>query len=212
MQRRGGIAAGKLERNKAHFFMDEAIRGENDWPAELIRRAVKIGDFSTGFFDEDNAGSSVPTFQTEFPEAVEAACGDAGKIECGGTVAADSMGTQCEIVIVMNVGARLALVNGKAGTEKACGQSRNFGDGDFVAVECRAFAAGCGIEFFVNGIVDDAGKDLIAMRKSNGNTEARVTVGEVGCAIEGVDVPAKIGVVIFAEAFFGGDGVGREIL
>ena len=116
-----------------------------------------------------------------------------------------------EIVVVVNVGAGLAFVNGKTGAEKACRESRNFGDGNFVAVEGCAFAAGCGVDLFINRVVNYPDKNLIAMRKSNGNTEARVAMGEICCAVERVDVPAKFSVVILAEPFFSSDGVSRKM-
>jgi len=114
LQRSTGIALGKFEGNDAHFFMDEAVGGEDDRAAELIRRALKIADFSSSFFDKNDAGSCVPTFQPKFPKTVEPAGSNARQIERGGTIASDAVRAQCEVVIVMNVGTRLALVNGKA--------------------------------------------------------------------------------------------------
>ena len=49
------------------------------------------------------------------------------------------------------------------------------------------------------------------MRERDGNAEAGIAVGEIRGSVERVDVPAIFGVVIAAETFFGGDGVGREI-
>src|SRR5215468_10103711 len=157
---------------------------------------MKIADFSARFFDEKNAGRGVPALQAKFPKTVEASRGNAGKIERGGTVAADSVGTQCEIVVVMNVGTSLAFVNGKAGAEETGGKSRNFGDGDFVAVKCCAFAAGGSVELLVNRVVNHTDKNLIVVRKSDRYTEAWVAVSEVRCAVERINVPAKFGVVV----------------
>src|SRR5262249_6226165 len=172
---------------------------------------MEIGYFSAGFLDENDAGSRVPTFQTKFPETIEAACGNAGEIKCGGAVAADTVGTQSEIVIVVNIRTCQTLVNGKTGAEKACRESRDFGDGDSVAVEGCTFAAGGSVELLVNRVVNHTDKNLIALSKGNGNTETRVAMGEICCAVERVDVPAKFSVVILAEAFFGSNGVRGEI-
>src|SRR5262249_5886219 len=147
----------------------------------------------------------------KFPKTVEASRGNAGKIERGGTVAADSVGTQREIVVVMNVGTSPAFGNGKAGGKKTGGKRLNFGDRNLVAVKWGAFAASRGIEFFVNRVVDDTYENLITMRKSDRHTEARVAVSEIRCAVERINVPAKFGVVVLAEAFFRRDGVGWKI-
>jgi hypothetical protein len=187
--------------------VDEAIRGEDDRAAELIRCAVKIGDFATRFFDEDDACGDVPPLQAKFPEAIEAACGDAGEVECGGAIAADAVGTEREIVVVVNVGAGLAFVNGKPGAKQARSKRGDFGNGDFLSVQSGTFAAGSSEEFFVNWVINDAGDDLVAVRERDGNAEAGIAVGEIGGSVERVDVPAIFGVVITAETLFGGDGV-----
>src|SRR5262249_41197247 len=171
----------------------------------------KIADLSACFLDENDAGSCVPTLQAKFPETVEASRGNTGEIKCGRAVAADSVGTECEIVVVVNVGAGLTFVYGKTSAEKAGRESRNFGDGNSVAVAGCALAAGCSVELLINRVVNHTDKNLIAMRKGDGHTEARVSVGEIRCAVEGIDVPAILGVVILAEAFLGGDGVRRKI-
>lgn len=191
--------------------MNEAVCGEEDRTTQRIGSVVEIGEFSAGFFDEKDACGGVPALEAKFPEAVEAACGDAGEIECGGAIAADPVGAQREIVVVMNVGARLAFVYGKAGAKKTGGKRGNFGDGDFLVVERGAFAASGSEKLFVDGIVNDTGDDLIAPGESNGDAEARVAVGKICGAVERIDVPAEFGFVIFAEPFFCCDGVGRKI-
>ena len=191
--------------------MDKAIRRENHRAAELIGYAVKIGDFATRFFNEDDASGNVPAFQAKFPEAVETAGGDAGEVERGRAIAADAVGPEREIVVVVNVGAGFAFVNGKAGAKKAGGKRGNFGNEDFLSVQRGTFAAGSSEEFFVNGIVDDAGDDFVAVSERDGNAETGVPVGEISGSVERVDVPAIFGVVITAEPLFGGDGVRGEI-
>jgi len=208
---RSRIAAGKVEGDDAHFFVNKAIRGEDDRAAKLIGHAVKIGDFATRFFNEDDARGNVPAFQAKFPEAIEAPCGDAGEVERRRAIAADAVGPEREIVVVVNVGAGFAFVNGKAGAKKAGGKRGNFGNEDFLSVQRGTFAAGSSEEFFVNGIVDDAGDDFVAVSERDGNAETGVPVGEISGSVERVDVPAIFGVVITAETLFGGDGVRGEI-
>jgi hypothetical protein len=123
---RGRIATGKFEGDDAHFFVDKAVGGENDGAAEMIGLIVKIRDFSAGLFDEKNACGSVPALEAKFPEAIEAAGGDAGEIERSRTVTANSMRAQSEVVVVVNIRAGLAFMNGKARAKEAGGKSRNF--------------------------------------------------------------------------------------
>jgi len=191
--------------------VDQTIGSKDDRAAEFIRCAVKIGDFATRFFYEDDACGDVPTFQAKFPEAVEAPCGDAGKVECGGAIAADTVGTEREIVVVVNVGAGLALVNGKASTKEAGSKRRNFGNGDLLSVQSGAFAAGSGEKLFVYWVVNDTGDDVVAVRECDRDAEAGIAMSEICGAVERVDVPAIFCVVINAETLFGGDGVSGEI-
>lgn len=211
MRRRRGIATRKIEGDETHFFVDQTIGGEDDRAAESIGCAVKIGDCATRFFDEDDACGDVPAFQAKFPETVEAACGDAGKVEGGGAIAADTVGTEREIVVVVNVGTGLAFVNGEAGAKKACRERRNFGNGDLLSVQSGTFAASGSEKFFVNWVVDDTSDDFVAVRECDRDAEARIAMSEICGAVERIDVPAIFGVVITAEALFGGDGVGGEI-
>ena len=211
MRRRGWITTRKIEGDDAHFFVDEAIRGEDDRAAELIGYAVKIGDFATRFFDEYDACGDVPTFQAKFPEAIEAARGDAGEVKGSGAIAADTVGAEREIVVVVNVGAGLAFVNRKAGAKKAGSERGDFGNGDFLSVQNSTFAASGGKELFIDGVVNDTGDDVVAVRECDRDAEAGIAVSKICGAVEWVDVPTIVGVVITAETLFGGDGVGGEI-
>ena len=211
MRGRSRVAAGKVEGDDAHFFVNKAIRGEDDRAAKLIGHAVKIGDFATRFFNEDDARGNVPAFQAKFPEAIEAPCGDAGEVERRRAIAADAVGPEREIVIVMNVRACLAFVNGKACAKKAGGKRGNFGNEDFLPVQRGTFAAGGSEEFFVNWVIDDASDDFVAVSEGDRDTEAGIAVGKVGSSVERVNVPAVFGIVITAETLFGGDGVRGEI-
>ena len=52
----------------------------------------------------------------------------------GRAIAAHTVGTEREIVVVVNVGAGLAFVNGKAGAKKAGSKRGNFRNGNFLSV------------------------------------------------------------------------------
>src|SRR5713226_1097742 len=112
----------------------------------------------------------------------------------------------------MNVGIGQALMNGKTGAEKTGGQSFNFGDTDFFAVECGAFTARGRVELVVNRIVDDAREDRVFVREGDGDAEAGIAVGKVRGAVKRIDVPAEFGGPFVASAFLGGDGMVGKVL
>ena len=144
---------------------------------------MKIGDFTTGFFDEDEACGDVPAFQAKFPETIKAACGDAGEVEGSGAIAADTVGTEREIVVVVNVRAGLAFVNRKAGAKKAGSERGNFGNGDFLSVQSGTFAAGSSEEFFVNWVINDTSDDFVPVGESDRDAETGIAMSEIGGSV-----------------------------
>src|SRR6267378_3375239 len=127
-------AAGNFQSDGAHLFVDEAVGGENDGAAELIRIARKIRDFAPGFFDEKDAGGGVPFLKTKFPEAVETTGGDAGKIECRGAIAAHAVRALGEFAVVLKVGAGFAVAHGKAGAKQTRRKRSDSRDAHFFPV------------------------------------------------------------------------------
>ena len=200
---------GDFKSNGAHLFVDEAVGGEDDGAAELIGISGEIGDFATGFFDEEDSGGGVPGLEAEFPETVEAAGGDAGEIERGGAIATDAVRALGEVAIVLEIGAGFAVAHGEAGAEKAGGDGGVFGDVHFLAVEGGVIATGSGEELVVEGIENDRGEKCVALGERDGNAEAGVAVSEIGGAIERIDVPAEFGGggAFVTGSLFSGDGV-----
>ena len=171
----------------------------------------EVADLAAGFLDQKDARGGVPFFQTEFPEAIEAARGYAGKIKRRGTVAADAVGTHGEIAIVMQVATALAVLYRKACAQEADGESGIVGNADFLAVERGAFTT-CGGEKFVgDGIVNDANEERVALREADRDAKTRIAMSEIGGAVERIDVPAEVGGGFVAGAFFGGNGMVRKI-
>ena len=144
---------------------------------------MKIADFAARFFDEYDARGDVPAFQAKFPEAIEAARGDAGEVEGGGAIAADTVGAEREIVVVVNVGAGLAFVNGKAGAKKTGSKRGNLGNGNFLSVQSGAIAAGSSEEFFVNWVINDTGHDFVAVGESDRDAETGIAMSEIGGSV-----------------------------
>ena len=97
--------------------------------------------FPSGFFDQQNAGGDIPFVEPEFPEHIEAACGDACEIERRGAVASDAVRAQREIPVVVNVGAGDPFVRGETGAEQAGGELIYFRDLKRLAVQRGALTA-----------------------------------------------------------------------
>jgi hypothetical protein len=192
--------------------VDEAVGGEDYRAAEFVRLAVKIGDFSSGFFDEEDAGGDVPFVQAKFPQPVEASGGDGREIERGGAIAADSVGALREFSIEIEILAGLTVALREAGAEKTRGDGRNARNREFGAVKRCAFTTSGGEKFVVKRIEDDSGEKSSAMFESDGNGEAGIAMSEIGGAVERVHVPAKIGSVVAASSLFGDDGVIGKIV
>src|SRR5450432_632099 len=134
--------------------MDEAIGRKDDRTAKLVRLAVEIADLAAGFLDQENAGGGVPLVKAELPKSFKAAGGYAGEIQRGGAIAANTVGAQSEVPIVMNVGAGNALVHRETGAEQTGAKLGNLGDVNGLAVERGALAASGSEQFIVKGIED----------------------------------------------------------
>src|SRR5712692_11106134 len=204
-------AAGNFQRHRPHLFMDEAVGGEDDGTTELIRVPGKITDSAAGFFHEQDARGGIPLLKIKFPESVKAPSSHASKIECGGAIAANTVGALGEVAVILQIRARLAVAHGKTGAEETGGDGGVPGDADFLAVERGAFAAGRGEKFIAVRIKDDSGEKRVTLREGKGDAEAGIAVGEIGGAVERIHVPAELGGRFLASAFFGGNGVFRKI-
>ena len=202
-----------FESDGAHLFVDEAVGGEDDGTAELIGISGEIGDFTSGFFDEEDSGGGVPGLEAKFPETVEATGGDAGEIDSGGAIAADAVRALGEVAVVLEIWAGFAVAHGEAGTEKAGGNGGVFGDVHFLAVESGAFATGGAEEFVIEGIENYRSEKRAPLGERNGNAETGITVGEIGGAVERINVPAEFGSgrAFVTSSLFGGDGVVGKI-
>ena len=87
---------------------------------------------------------------------------------------------------------------------------RGFGDVDRLAVQRRALAALRGEHLVACRIVENADlKLLILAHQRDRNAEHRIAMGKVGRAIEGIDIPAVVGVGTAASAFFADNAVFR---
>src|SRR5262249_40259422 len=134
-----GVALRDGQGGQAHFLVYARVGGQQDGPAENVVRAVEVGDGAARFAHQQNPGRGVPGVQAKFPEAVKAAAGHAGQIKRGRAVTADSVRTEREVVVVVNVVARTPFMHGKTGAKQAGGKRSDLRHRERFAVECRAF-------------------------------------------------------------------------
>ena len=92
--------------------------------------------------------------KAEFPEPIEAPCGNAGKIQRRGAVPANSVRALSELAVILKIRAGLAVARWKTGAEQTRRERGVLGYVDFLAVEGGAFAVGGGKEFVVERIED----------------------------------------------------------
>jgi hypothetical protein len=203
----GGLAGEDLFEEVEGGGVDEGVGGEERVAFEGVGAAVHIGDFATGFFDEEFTGGHVPGAELEFPEAIEAAAGDVGQIDGGGAGAADAVGDHGELVVEVDVDIEVAALGGEAGAEEGVFDGFGLGDADGLAVQEGAGAAFGGEHFVAGAVVDDSGDEFTVFFEGQGGVVDGVAVGEVGGAVEGVDVPAVAGGAGGVVAFFSNDGM-----
>src|SRR5215469_18227605 len=72
-----------FSRELDHLIVDQSVRGQDGVTAQLVWLPLEIGDSAPGLLHHDYAGSRVPRFKAELPEAVKTAAGHAGQIESG---------------------------------------------------------------------------------------------------------------------------------
>src|SRR5713226_8208623 len=152
MRRACRAAARDLQRHGAHLFVDQPVGGENHGAAKLVRISGEIAHFATGFFDEEYACGGVPFREPKFPEALEAAGGNAGEVQRGGAVAANAVRMLSEVAVVLKIWAELSVAYRKAGAQQTGRDRGIFGDADFLVIKGGAFTARGGKKFVVKGI------------------------------------------------------------
>src|SRR5580704_15465290 len=206
-ERGTGVALRNFKGDALRFVMDQAIGGEDHRAAKAVPIAGEIGDLATGLFDQKHSGGDIPPVETKFPESLEATGGDAGEIERSGTIAANAMGAEGKIPVVVNVGASHAFVGGEPGAKQAGRERFDLGYVDGLTVERGALAPGSGKEFVVDGVIHDTHHHGIALCECDRDAEAGVTMGEICGAVERVNVPAKLRGTFVPRAFLGSDRV-----
>lgn len=187
--------------------VDGVIGGEDVGAVEGGGTTFHVGAAAAGFVDEEDAGGLVPGVEAEFPEGVKAPGGDVGEVEGGGASAADTVGEHGHLVEEVDIDVLVAACRGEAGGKEAFFEAGGAGDADRAVVEVSAGAAFGGKHLLAEGVEDDAGDEFAGVFQGEGDIEHGEAVGEVGGAVEGVDVPAEVGVGLMTTAFLGDDGV-----
>ena len=98
-----------------------AVIGQEVRGANLVFRALHVGDCASGFFDEKNTGGEVPGAKADLPEAVETTAGHVREVDCRGTAATHPVGGLGEFVKEVDVRVDGAVVVREARGEEAVG-------------------------------------------------------------------------------------------
>ena len=105
----------------------------------------------------------------------------------------------------------LRLRLGKPVQGRLSSEPLNAGDANAAVVQVGAAAALGGEQFLPDGVVDDAGDQLAGALQAQRDVEHGEAVGEIGGAVQRVDIPAVLGRAFVPAAFFGHDGVRGEV-
>ena len=80
-----------LKRHSACLLVNDAIRGENNRTAQLVRLPGEVADLTARFLDQQNPGGGIPGLQPEFPKTIKAPRRHACQIQRSRTVAPNTM-------------------------------------------------------------------------------------------------------------------------
>ncbi len=152
----------------------------------------------------------------ELPKSVDAAASHIRQIERSRACPPHAVRAQRELLVEVNVWARVALAAWETGGEQGFGQRRNARHPRRLAIQLRSTPAfGCK-ELVAHGIVNHSGHErTIGLRldafgpvlEPHGNAELRESVRKVGGSVERVHVPAILASEPLARAFFAEDAV-----
>jgi len=187
--------------------VDERVGGDGFAAVDIEWRTIEARHRASGLLHQQDSGAGIPRIQVELPETVVAARGHIGQIERSRTGAADAMRAQGDLVVEVNVGTLVALETRKAGAENGLSQRRGGGNIDRPGIEGRATSLGGGEQLVARRIVENASDDFPLVLQSQGNAEDRISVGEIGRAIERIDIPAVGATVGVARTLFADDVV-----
>src|SRR5438270_12808856 len=79
---------------------------------------MEIGHATTGFLNHQYTRCGVPGIQIEFPKSIEPAARDITQIKRRRTRPPHSVGSQCDLMIEINVRVLVPLVTGEASRDK----------------------------------------------------------------------------------------------
>src|ERR1700680_1474521 len=105
----------------------------------------------------------------------------------------------------------MPLTAGKSGCHERVIEAVHCGDVDSAIVQVSARFALAGEHLVSHWVKNYARDEFALVLERHSDVEHREAMGEVGCAIERIDVPAVVGCARVAAAFLGNDGVRREM-
>src|SRR5580693_4967180 len=208
----GGIALGNFKSHAAYLLVDQAVCSEDDRATQLVGLSREVADPAASFLDQQYPGGSIPGLKPKFPKAIEAAGGNAGKIQGSRAIAAHAVRAQSKIPVVVNVRIGQAFVHRETRAKKTCRKLVHFRNENSLAVKRGPCAAGGGEQLVIERIVDHASEKSAALCKRDRYRKTRIAVRKIGRPVQRIHMPAKFRAAFMAGSFFRGDGVLRKIL
>src|ERR1039458_3149488 len=235
----GFVMAGTL-RYYSNFEEKRSLRGLNFWHwiavASLkylceqgdqlsVDRAVGDGDVASTqahggafhvagtaarFANQQQDGDHVPGVQPEFQESIQPPTGNVGQVDRSRAAAPDSVGAHGGLIEEVDVDALMPLARGEAGGEQGALELRHGAGVDPMAIEISAAAEFGGEQLLPQRIEDHAADHLAGALERQRDIEHWIPVGEVGGAVERVDVPLVFRGVLALAALFAKNRVRGE--
>lgn len=166
---------------------------------------------SAGHFEDELAGGDVPEGDAGLDVGIEASTSGVGHAEGGTAHHAHFATAEGGFAKAFEADFEGFFVFAAADEDDGFFELGAGADAEGLAVEEDFAAFFCGPSFAGHWVVDDACEDIFALAHGDGDAEVGDAVEEVDGAIDGVDDPLAVGVLITAEAFFAIEGVVGEV-
>src|SRR5215472_8328670 len=115
-----------------------------------------------------------------------------------------------ELAVELQIRTELPILHREACAKQARRQRAGRRNVNRPAVQRGALPQFGGEKLIVERIMYNAGYQLVSLGQSDGHAKARITMREVRRAVQRIDVPAKVGLLLASRAFFSSNRMPRE--
>ena len=208
-------ALGSEGRRKGHgcvFLLEDFVDGN-----EAVGRlnSVNVGvlrvrsEFATAacHLEDELAGGNVPEGDAGLDVGIESAAGGVGHGEGGAAHHAHLAAAEGRFAKAFESNFECLLVFATTDEDDGLFEFGALADAQRAAIEEDFAILFRGPGFVGHGVVDHAHEDVFSLSQGDGDAEVWDAVEEIDGAIDGIDDPLELGVLIAAEAFFAIEGM-----